>query len=384
MGNVLDAHIPRVLAAGLATFRSACVMPGLVNSDYSEDAAEKGDVIRVAKSVKRGTSAVTPSNVYPALNDTEDAYVDIKLDYWQKSDPFHVTDKDTKKMDKNKNFIPMAVHESARALAEYVNERILEAAYIASPHFTGTASAVPFASGIGDATALRKMMQKLRMPKSGRVAVMDPDAMANALTQPQFSSLETTGDSAVKIEGELGRKFGINWYEDQQVPTHTKGTASGTLVAANAAAGATTVATDTGTGTFKKGDIIVFENDTTTYVVLADVANVGAGSLSVYPALQAPVSDGDTILFATNFGTSVQNLGFVRESIAFATRSLADEDIDKNLGSRIMTMQDPDTGLVLRLEVYRPYKTTVWEFDVLFGTEAVRPEGIVRHLGQAA
>lgn len=46
-----------------------------------------------------------------------------------------------------------------------------------------------------------------------------------------------------------------------------------------------------------------------------------------------------------------------------------------------MSMQDPQTGIVLRLEVSRQHKQIVWEFDILYGARLVRPELAVRILG---
>ena len=67
----------------------------------------------------------------------------------------------------------------------------------------------------------------------------------------------------------------------------------------------------------------------------------------------------------------------IRETIdafALATRPLVASSADLAMGSNIMSMTDPQTGLSLRLEVQRQYKQTTWEFDILYGVKCVRPE----------
>jgi hypothetical protein len=47
----------------------------------------------------------------------------------------------------------------------------------------------------------------------------------------------------------------------------------------------------------------------------------------------------------------------------------------------MMSVTDPETGLSMRLEISRQYKQTVWEFDVLWGVEMVRPKWVIRVAG---
>jgi len=79
--------------------------------------------------------------------------------------------------------------------------------------------------------------------------------------------------------------------------------------------------------------------------------------------------------------THVVNLAFHKDAFAYATRPLAASSMDMALGSRIVTIQDPVTGVVLRLEVSRQHKQVVWEFDILWGAKLVRPELAVRIAG---
>jgi hypothetical protein len=183
----------------------------------------------------------------------------------------------------------------------------------------------------------------------------------------------------VIIEGELGRFFGMDWYSDNQVPTHTAGTASGaTTDAAGYAVGVKTVTlASAGTGSILVGDIILFTGDTQTYVVTSGDASVaGGGTISFEPGLKVAIATSATPI--TLKATHVVNLAFHREAIAFAMRPLD----DSNEGNDdVSVMQDPETGIVLRMERIREYKQWAWDIDVLYGAKLVRPELACRLAG---
>ena len=78
----------------------------------------------------------------------------------------------------------------------------------------------------------------------------------------------------------------------------------------------------------------------------------------------------------TFIASHTANMAFHRDAFALVTAPLD----DGGLGN-VMSIQDPVTGLVLRLEQRRDYKQTTWEFDILYGVKTVRPELAARILG---
>lgn len=376
MANTLTNIMPKILARGLMSLRERCVMPRLVNGDYASDAARKGTTIDVPIPTAISTRNVTPSNTPPAPVDGAPGLVQVTMSNWKQNDPIFLTDKELVQIDENEHFIPMAVSEAIRSLAADVNTSIhaeAEGVY----GYTGTAGTTPFGSSVVDATGARRNLNQQLAPRSDRRGVLNHDAEANALALSAFSDAEKVMSAVVKMEGELGRKFGIDWVADDHVRTHTAGTGTGYLVnnGAGYAIGSTTIAADTGSGTIIVGDIITFAGHSQTYVVTTALS---AGSLAIYPGLKAAVADDAAI---TLKATHVMNLAFHRDAFAFATRPLQGETEGYQLGSNIMTMQDPLTGLVLRLEVSRQHKQVVWEFDILWGAKLVRPELATRIAG---
>lgn len=420
MANILDEIIPKIIARGLMVLRELAIMPRIVNGDYSSDAAAKGDTINVPIPSAVGIIEVAPSVTDVQGSDTVIDKVPIPLDHWFQNDPIYLTDKDMLEINRNESFLPMQIDEAIRAIANKVNLSI-HSNYRGSTRgifgAIGTEGTTPFgatgdAAGVKGATQTRKLLNQQLAPKSNRRGVLDFDAEASALELDSFSDADKIMSAGVRIEGEIGRKYGIDWMSDDQVVTHIAGTiidGGGNKTAAinngpGYAIGVNSINVDEGAettaaGTIVAGDIISFaghsqtyciidntsspEHDGTTTNALTDsvgfytfAANAITG-LTFFPALQASVADDEVM---TVKDTHVVNIVMHRDAFGFATRPLASQTLSTG-DSDIMSIQDPQTGLVLRLEVKRQNKQVAWEFDILWGTRLVRPELAVRLLG---
>ncbi len=362
--NTLTTVIPQILAQGLLALREQCVMPRLVNSDYSVEAARKGSTIDVPIPSAITAVAVSPSNTPPVTADIQPTEVQIPLDQWYEA-PFFLDDKDL--MEAMNGTIPMQASEAIKALANQVNGHILEQ-YKGVYGFAGTAGSSPFATDTSDATNLRKTLNKQLAPLGDRRCVLDPDAEANALNLRAFQDVNFGG---IPGSPEMATKMGFNWYMDQLMPTHTKGTENGAYVvtAGAKAEGLKALPVETGTGTILEGDIFTIAGHDQTYVVTADSAG-GSVTLAIEPGLQQALSGGEALTFKASH---VVNLGFHRDAFAFATRPLEDTVAD-GLGSMVMSQVDPVSQLTLRLEVTREHKRTRYSYDILWGSKLVRAE----------
>lgn len=383
MANDVTNILPKILARGLMSLRQKVLMPRLVNSDYMMEAAQKGSVINIPLPVPQVASDVTPSNTPPAPASHTPDLVQITMDNWKKTD-FFLTDKEQVQIDRDAHFVPMQTEEALKALARGINQDIFAQASGVFG-YTGTAGTTPFGGATPstttsptDATQSRKILNQQLCPAEDRRFVLDFSAEANALTIPAFRSNLESSKNTVIIEGEMGRFYGFDWYSDDDVPTHTAGTAAGsTTNAAGYAIGIKTITlASAGTGTIVVGDIITFAGQTQTYVVTAgdtDVSN--GGTVSFYPGLVVAIPASATAITLKGVGASfVMNLGFHRNAFAYASRPLMQSTTGLPSGSAQMTLQDPKSGVILRLELSRQYKQEAWEFDVLWGSKLVRPE----------
>ncbi|MEP3245060.1 MAG: P22 phage major capsid protein family protein [Sneathiella sp.] len=376
MTNDVSAVMPKILARGLMSLREQAIMPRLVNGNYSSYAAEKGDTIDVPVPVDLTAENVTPGSVQPAPSSVAIQKVQIELKNWKKAN-FHLTDKEMMEVDGRDNFLPMQASSAVRALANAVNQSI-HAEYKGIYGTVGMPGTTPFGSSSKDATLARKLLLQQRAPKENRYGVLNFDAEANALDLAAFADADKAGSVSAKLEGEIGRKYGINWYSDDHVARHETG-ASGSPQVVASGSGGTTLIVDGLSTKPAVGDVFSIASGTQQYVVNAATdLDSNMSTLTIYPSLEPGFAEEDDLHFLSSHEV---NLVFNRDAFAFANRPLAQSSAESGLGNQIMSMTDPETGLSLRLEVSRQYKQVVWEFDILWGVKLVRPELAVRLAG---
>lgn len=386
MANVFTSIIPKIIAMGLMTLRETCLMPQLVSSNYEDEVRKVGDTIDFPLPAPQVVADVTPANTPPAPADKTITTVPLRLDKWKKTE-FHLTDKQLGEIEANK-FRGMQVNEAARALANKVNSDIL-AEYKGIYGYVGTAGTTPFATTTAAATDARKVLAAQLCPKPMRKGILNADAEANALSLAAFQDVDKAGTDVTKLEGEIGRKFGVDWFMEDAVPTHTStvftaGAATVNGVQAvgvgstdNGRTGTLSIAKATNTSPLVKGDIISIAGDSQTYVVNADVTlAVGNTSVSISPALKKATAGGEVV---TLRATHVVNQVFRPEAYAFANRRV-DGQMFKG-GNEVGQITDPKTGITLALEISRQYHQVVWEFSILYGCALIRPELAVRIAG---
>lgn len=387
MANTLTALMGKILSRGLPVLRERCMMPQLVNGDYSKDAVGWGATINVpipsavsTTAVVPGKDPITPSNRTPLTTP-------INLDQWQQNEPIHLTDKDRREINSDAYFLPMSMQEAIRKLASDVNVQIYSKYYMSGMYFK---NGTKMWNDTKDATKTRALLNKVLALRSARAGVLDFDSEAQALELPAFQDTDKVGgEKLTKFEGEIGRKFGIDWVADDEVPVHvTTALGAGVMTLNGAhALGATSISIAKGAGanwTAKKGDIIHIAGENTGfgYSIQANVTvTQGANTtVSILPGLRVARSGSESITrpFGDSNTSETNCLIFQRDAIGFATRSLADDDMDNELGNKILTMQDKVSKLVMRLEVSRQHKQNVWEFDIYWGSSWVRPEHVIR------
>lgn len=378
MANTFTNVIPQLLAQGLLVLRQQAIMARLVNRDYGTDARQKGDTIDVPIASEITARNVSPAVTWATNQSSAPTKVQIQLDQWKEAS-FYLTDKEMAEV--VDGIMPMQASAAVKALANAVDSYIL-GKYKGIYSAGGTAGTTPFATNTGAFDTARRMLNQTLAPLEDRFVVLDPLAEANANALVQFREAHKRGDQDVIINGNIGHVLGCDWYLDQNIPQHTKGTLSPTtsvLTKAAYATGVTTVTLDraTLTGTLKTGDIFTLAGDTQQYVVAATAtAAANAIAVTIQPALAKSVASNVAATIVANHRV---NLVAHRDAFAFVSRPLAESQM-AGLGVW-SAATDPISGLSLRLEVARQYKQTTWSFDILYGAALVRPQLAARILG---
>ena len=389
--NTLTSILTQILAKGMMCLRPEVLMTKLVNTDYSLEAKKKGQTIDIPLSsaqVAEDVAAAAVPTIPPGQASTT---AQISLDNWKHTD-FALSDLEVGRIRADKDFVPLQMEEAFKALAKEINDSVF-ATYTGIYGYVGTAGATPFGSGVevASATNLRKTLLEQYCPRENRRGVLDYAAEAAALNLAPFSDAEKRGSAGTKTTGNLGDIFGFSWYGEDGVPTHTRGAlGAGTLTVngVNAVA-AETVSIAKAVGAdweAVEGDIISFAGDSQTYVITADTTVVHNDNTDVpiSPPLKIATTGGEAV---TTRDSHVVNLGFHRDAFGLAMRS-PDAGLKELLGQRIagnvmesVTLQDPVSKLIMRLELIRGYKTTIWDVDCLWGTALVSPERACRLAG---
>lgn len=375
MANTITNVLPQLLAQGLLALRQNAILPQLVNRSYSGLAAQKGNVINVPIPSAITARAITPSITMNSNVDSAPTVALVTLDWWYEA-PFHMSDND--QVSAEAGMMPMQASEAIKSLGNAVD------AYIWGKHIgifncAGTAGTHPFSGTVTMITTARKLLNKSLAPMNDRYAVLGPDAEANLLGNGEVLNFYQRGDAGGIINGQIGRKFGFDFYMDQNIPTFSPGPAASAItwvVGTNSGtAGLSTlqIYNATATSYIEKGDIFTISGDSQQYVVTATIVVVSAVSctVAIYPPLKTSPAAGVSVTFVNALADYTPNLVFHRDAFAYASRPLSGTD---NVGNTYMTQIDPVTGIALRIEVSRQYKQTTYSYDILCGANLVRAE----------
>jgi hypothetical protein len=375
VANTLTNVLPQLLAQGLMALRQNAILPQLVNKSYDTLAQQKGNVINVPIPSAIAARAITPSITQNSNVDSSPTTATVTLDWWYEA-PFQMSDNDM--VSASTGMIPMQASEAIKSLGNAVD------AYIWGKHIgifniAGTAGTHPFSGTVTMITTARKLLNKSLAPMTDRVAVLGPDAEANLLSNGEVLNFYQRGDQGGIINGEIGRKFGFNFFMDQNIPTFSPGPAASAItwvVGTNSGLlGTSTLQLYNATATsyIEKGDIFTINGQAQQYVVTATIVVVSAVSctVAIYPPLKTTDAAGVSVTFVNALSDYTPNLVMHRDAFAFASRPLAGIT---GTGGMFMSQTDPVSGISLRLEVSRQYKQTVFSYDILCGAGLVRPE----------
>jgi len=383
VANALTNLTPQLGLQILEVFRENSIMPMLVNNDFDTSPAVKGQTIDINVMSDMETRDVSPgmTNTATGLADVASVNYPLTLSNWRET-AFVMTDKELQEVADGTR--SKAIEKAVQALANYIDLSILNL-YQKVYQFTGTAGTSPFGTSLLEAQNASRILSTNKAPKDqNRFMVLDEFGYANALGNETLQKVSYAGNAETLREGMISRVLGFNWYEDQNIPTHTVGASGNYAIDAAGSTGATSIVVDNAGGAAPTspavGDIFSIAGSDQTYVVTSVTSGAptaNEATLGISPALDQDVADGDLVTFQVT-ASHTANMAFYREAFAFASRPLADVPTP---GSTIETLPDPVSGVNLRLEIQRVHKQTVFSVDCLWGVAAPYANMAVRILG---
>ncbi len=276
----------------------------LVNRSYEQEFKNVGETVHVRRPVY--LKAVDGPDITGKVQDIVQTRIPVTINYW-KSVPVQIGVRDWNLSDVK--FSENVIDPAAGQLAEAV-ERALANLSLNVANAVGTAGTTP--NSLRHFGLVKKRMDKLTVPENDRRMIFDSDTeleLQNSLT----GLFDQKVVDRIVAEGYIGRVQGFDLYNSQNLPIHTRGTATGTPLvnganqgATSVDAGVTTLVTDGWTASqapiLKRGDIFTIAGvnavnpinkdslgEPRQFVVTADVNSDAGGnaSIPISPALNS-------------------------------------------------------------------------------------------------
>ena len=386
MANAFGDYIPQLYAnEALPHLKNSLGFAGRVLHTFEDERKTfaKGDTISIRKPARFAVSDA-PATAEDLTTET----TSIVLNKWREV-KWKATDKNLTFTDPR--VISDHVKPMAYSLAGDVNATLhgLTDTEIGTqyPQATAAAASIVAADIIG---ARGRLFDNGVPMNDGRLHLcLDGVAETAMLGITQFSQHQGGGDTAVntQLSGNLGPKFGVNIFSDQQagLQTYTGGTigragGDSTLavdLGAGYKAGLTSIVVDSGTGTqtFKAGDQVTFAGHSAHYTVSADVSLVtGSATIVLAEGLLEAVAD-DEVVTVLSAETDETNplIMFHENAFAMVTAPLAMSDELAQMGVRIGIATDEATGISVRTRMYAvPNSSEIhMAMDMLFGVKVL-------------
>mgnify|MGYP000084940481 FL=1 len=381
MANVLTNLAADIYVAADVVGRelTGFIPAATINANGSERVA-KGDTVRAA--FTRAASVVDVSEAMTIPEGT-DQTVDNKTLSISNSRAVQIpyTGEDMLHLNNGVGFETVYGDQIAQAMRALVNEMeadLAEEAYKSASRAFGTAGTTPFGSNFSEIAELRQILVDNGMPSNdGQCSlVLSTTAGTNLRQLAQLQKANEAGGSDLLRQGVLLELQGMALRESAQVQSHTKGTGTSYLLNdASSAVGDTTIAADGGSGTIVAGDIVTFAGTTDKYVVNTALSG---GSFTIgAPGLRAAETDNDAITVGNNY---TANVAFHRRALEIAMRAPAVPE-GGDAADDAMTVQDPVSGLVFEVRVYRGYRKSMIEVAAAWGVKAWKSDFIATLLG---
>lgn len=373
--NTLGYFVPEFYAQeALIHLEKALGMANAIYMGYDIERRSfgKGDKINI-----KSPSTFTTEDAPGSSQDINTKQVQLTLDKWREV-RFELTDKEL--AESEKTIIEEHIRPAAYALADYIDQQLV-GLYVDVPWFY-TLNGTP-GSVVTDVTGPRKILFDNAVPLKDTEKMfymVDGNMEAGLLGNAAFGQWQGAGQEGVQtqVSGAMGMRYGLNFFANQNVPTHTGGTCADATGAIDSegtgyAKGATTIHIDgvTAGGDWAVGDTFVIAGNSQRYAVTTAVTFTGGeGDVTFTPPLAAAAAE-DAIVTG-DVSSGVQNLAFHRNAFAIAFGQLPFE-LPNELGAKVFSVQDPVTNLALRSRLYYDGDNSkvVVVLDVLFGVKTL-------------
>jgi hypothetical protein len=381
MANVLtDLAADIYKAADVVGRELVGFIPASTINANGSDRVAKGDTVRASF-----TRAATAVDVTEAMTIPEgtDQTVDNKTLSISNSRAVQIpyTGEDVRHLNNGIGFETVygdQIKQAMRTLCNEIEADLAEEAYKNASRAFGTAGTTPFASNFNEVAEMRQILVDNGMPTNdGQCSlVLGTVASTNLRQLAQLQSVNQAGGSDLLRQGVLLDLQGMAVRESAQIQSHTKGTGASILVNGALAVGDTSVDADGGSGTILAGDVVTFAADSTNKYVVGTALSGGAFALNP-TGVRTAIADNNAITVGNSY---TANMAFHRNALELAVRAPAVPN-GGDAADDAIVVQDPHSGLVFEVRVYRGYRKSMIEVAAAWGVKAFKPDFIATLMG---
>lgn len=363
--NTLTGLIPTIYTGLNQVSRELIGFIPNVSVDAKASGAAVGQTVRAPVAGQSDLEDITPGQDSPNSGGSTTTYTDVTISK-SKAYPILWTGEEQLALGPNGEYNMILADQFAEGFRKLSNavEDDLGSLYSSAARSYGTEGTTPFgtADNHTDFAQSNKMLDDLGAPQQGRIMVVGSAARANIEgIQSGLFKVNEAGDGGAMLRNREQRQIhGFTMGYSAGVQSHTAGTGASYVLNGALAAGDTTIAVDTGTGTILAGDPVTI--DGTTYVATSALS--GGEFTIASPGVKSAVADGAAV--AVNTTDFTANMVFHRNAILLASRAPAmpeggDEADD------VMNVTDPVSGITFQVAVYRKYRQVKYEIGLAWG-----------------
>jgi hypothetical protein len=129
---------------------------------------------------------------------------------------------------------------------------------------------------------------------------------------------------------------------------------------------------------YKAGDVVTFAADASNkYVVETGIVGTSGTITLAAPGLRVAIADNNAITVANSY---TGNVAFHRAAVELAVRPPAMPE-GGDLATDRITIQDPFSGIVYEIAVYKGYGKAMFDITTYYGVKVWKPEFVATLLG---
>lgn len=277
------------------------------------------------------------------------------------------------------------IAQAMRTLTNEIEVDLATEAYTNASRAFGSAGTTPFGSDFSSIAEIRQILVDNGMPvNDGQLSlVMDSLAGTNLRQLATLYKVNESGNDSLLRQGTLLDILGFKLRESAGIVAHVKGAGTGYDInnGAGEVVGQTTLTLDGGTVNstgIKAGDVVTFAGDSiNNYVVNTGLTAVGGDIVIGSPGIRVTVADATEMTIGNSYRA---NVALHRSAVELAMRAPANP-VGGDAATERMLVQDPHSGLVFEVSVYKGFKKAMIMVGAVWGYKAWKPDAIAVLMG---